>query len=812
MNFPDVFFGYVLRVVLLSLLLFSGSGPATAKQNDPADNSSAHKGGSLYPPAEIIDVGLYALAEDPVYILTPILLSWKDEVCEVAGEADFEKAELLIMRFGSPFRATLSPAVIMKEDQLITSKDQKAKLRLRSGDLVLIKADSRFKINEFNLPKYDKEESVSFSLIGDIRAKIAKRKKMGRIRFRTTTAVIGIKGTDFDLQADEKGTQVATIEGVVGVSDPEGKTEVLVEEGMQTKVEKGKPPQKAEKIPAERLKALQSETMDVRPETADTGLWLKPPGLLDQFRLIEGKGFEIGFNEPLTEIAVVFKGEKVSAEIKDEGNKVIIDPEEIFKLAEGAKRAEIEIKAKSRSLDVSLKKTIRLVGKPQEPPKLIIGDGKNRIWLQPEAEIIVSADRDRVSWEAFVDGDKLSIEGMDASGDSSADDPGALSKEKQTDQTHLKLSKEIFERLKEGEHQLRVIARDDFSLSGEKTATLIVDHAPPVLRAVEVRILPADGDQTADTASLKPRPKEIPPPRPDQGDLKENPVLKEVKFGTIKIKEGESLVTRWSEPLWSVELSLKEIKRPLSLNQGKTEAILDQNIIRELFGKAREGELQVTAVDLNGNRKEIVGQIRFEPRPDSPPKLNLMGGIKEIDQEKLKDLVIVSDRLIMRWEAVLNQKALSIMPEEGLYKPAKKFVLQRKKILNLTGGDNLLVITGFDEFGLKDEFSLKIRGEEVKPDLQADHPLRRPGMSQKVETGLENRKNFKDSVLLKVPDLVGHTLIQSQSDLVYSGVKAPANLELKVRFKSEAERIQDKKKQDILEKGDPAGLNPFGAD
>jgi hypothetical protein len=168
------------------------------------------------------------------------------------GSVTFDQDSINILRFQKSIDIFRTPTALFRGDKLITSENQTADLAFLSKDDIKVFGSSEFIIDEY----HQIEDKISFNFMGKIRAKIKKRKKKGKIKFKTVTALIGVKGTDFAANASEAFSEVATVEGLVGVSDPSGAGEVDVAEGMMTSVAAGELPKEPVPIPPERMKQL----------------------------------------------------------------------------------------------------------------------------------------------------------------------------------------------------------------------------------------------------------------------------------------------------------------------------------------------------------------------------------------------------------------------------------------------------------------------------------------------------------------------------------------------------------------------------
>jgi hypothetical protein len=168
------------------------------------------------------------------------------------GSVTFDQDSINILRFQKSIDIFRTPTALFRGDKLITSENQTADLAFLSKDDIKVSGSSEFIIDEY----HQIEDKISFNFMGKIRAKLKKRKKKGKIKFKTVTALIGVKGTDFVANASEAFSEVATVEGLVGISDPSGAGEVDVAEGMMTSVAAGELPKEPVPIPPERMKQL----------------------------------------------------------------------------------------------------------------------------------------------------------------------------------------------------------------------------------------------------------------------------------------------------------------------------------------------------------------------------------------------------------------------------------------------------------------------------------------------------------------------------------------------------------------------------
>ena len=122
---------------------------------------------------------------------------------------------------------------VMPEDRIQTNKNATVNLQFSSGVIFMIgstSSDSDVKIKKFE--KTDDSQEIGLELIkGSLAASSEKLAKKDSISVTTPTAIAGVRGTEFIVDADEDSTEVLVNEGSVAVSDVNEEKEVIVEPG-----------------------------------------------------------------------------------------------------------------------------------------------------------------------------------------------------------------------------------------------------------------------------------------------------------------------------------------------------------------------------------------------------------------------------------------------------------------------------------------------------------------------------------------------------------------------------------------------------
>jgi len=174
------------------------------------------------------------------------------------GVAVLPAEPLTVVRHGQPAELPGPRITVLEGDELRTRQGQRVLIRFDNGDRVRLYQATTFHIARHRSRPAERE-SVLFSLFGKVRALLTERTAPADLRFQTGTAVIGVKGTDFETLAAAGDTTVSVVEGLVGVTDPAGQGAVDVGAGMFTSVPAGQLPSPPQPLPPERLQELRAE-------------------------------------------------------------------------------------------------------------------------------------------------------------------------------------------------------------------------------------------------------------------------------------------------------------------------------------------------------------------------------------------------------------------------------------------------------------------------------------------------------------------------------------------------------------------------
>jgi hypothetical protein len=159
-------------------------------------------------------------------LLTAALLAGSGARALAAGLITLIPNGAVDVRLGeaASWRPVTEQETVSAGEAVRTHRESTAELHFSDGSRVQIGSFSIFSID-----KTDTQET-GFSLkLGKIRAAFAGLLS-SHVSIRTPTAVCAVRGTVFDVGADEKGTEVTMAEGVLEVTDKQGKQAVITSE------------------------------------------------------------------------------------------------------------------------------------------------------------------------------------------------------------------------------------------------------------------------------------------------------------------------------------------------------------------------------------------------------------------------------------------------------------------------------------------------------------------------------------------------------------------------------------------------------
>jgi len=149
---------------------------------------------------------------------------------------------------------------LFEKDKLSTKSSSSVEIVLNDKSILRLEENSTL---EFK--KLEEKKSVLGLQFGRVLTYVEKiLYPASHFEIQTPAVVVGVRGTEFVVEADEKETQVGVFEGRVGLKGRLKKAkESLIEKGFQTKVSLGKPPHRPQQL-SSRMKRLEERFPQLR--------------------------------------------------------------------------------------------------------------------------------------------------------------------------------------------------------------------------------------------------------------------------------------------------------------------------------------------------------------------------------------------------------------------------------------------------------------------------------------------------------------------------------------------------------------------
>ena len=122
-----------------------------------------------------------------------------------AGTIKSVRGDVQLLSASGTQRAATPGDVLMPIDRVLTGADSAASVVLRDGTTMVVGPSSRLDVKEFHFDATTQDGGLLVSLLrGSMRmiTGLIGKKQPDAVRIETQTATIGIRGTDFIVQAD----------------------------------------------------------------------------------------------------------------------------------------------------------------------------------------------------------------------------------------------------------------------------------------------------------------------------------------------------------------------------------------------------------------------------------------------------------------------------------------------------------------------------------------------------------------------------------------------------------------------------------
>ena len=131
-----------------------------------------------------------------------LMIASPSQAAEAAGKVGYMSGSLMIQRADGTIKVAGSKSEVLAGDTLVTAKNSYAQVQMNDGAKMTLRPHSTLKIEEYRFNKQEpKSDNAIFSLLkGGFRTVtglIGKRGDPDAYKMRTSTATIGIRGTDF---------------------------------------------------------------------------------------------------------------------------------------------------------------------------------------------------------------------------------------------------------------------------------------------------------------------------------------------------------------------------------------------------------------------------------------------------------------------------------------------------------------------------------------------------------------------------------------------------------------------------------------
>lgn len=205
--------------------------------------------------------------------LAPILPAYAQAAR--AGEVSARIPEASVSRTGLVQAADVGLPVEWN-DLVVTAARGRVRITLGDGSLLNVGSDSRLLVVQHN--QQSRETDLTLRL-GKLRSRLQRLSPGQRFEIRTNTAVVGVIGTDFFVEATATMTRVIVYEGMVLVRNinPSVAGEKRVAAGTSVLIYAGQPPFDPQATePAEVLQSLDDTAVGEEPAapvSARQGLW-----------------------------------------------------------------------------------------------------------------------------------------------------------------------------------------------------------------------------------------------------------------------------------------------------------------------------------------------------------------------------------------------------------------------------------------------------------------------------------------------------------------------------------------------------------
>jgi len=232
---------------------------------------------------------------------------------------------------------------LYKGDTLFTMKKGKVRFRMNDGSILSMASETKLELNKSVYDKKKKSRSSFLNMaFGKARFLVVKLINFKRSEFKvkTPTAVCGVRGSDYVIEASEQvSTFIALEDTTIEVYNPQfpDMEPVVLEDGEMSKVYKKEHPSEPVKLSPEEIKRIKEQFISVAPDESEP----------EANEVQAGEGTETG-------------GKKVTT------SDVFVPEDTIVQLPEDFEVRDVD--------QEDIGKSVRHSGITEEPPSMIYDD------------------------------------------------------------------------------------------------------------------------------------------------------------------------------------------------------------------------------------------------------------------------------------------------------------------------------------------------------------------------------------------------------------------------------------------------------
>lgn len=145
------------------------------------------------------------------------------------------KSKVKVIRDGKLVEIGSFGTILEDKDQIETNDRGKVKIVMNSGDVLFLAPNARLVVNQNSSAHNGFLKRIFLSIWGKIRVQAVKDKRR-ELKVKTSTATIGVKGTDFVVEYKNKNTNVATIRGLVEMTSLKNNQSLFIPKGKMSGV------------------------------------------------------------------------------------------------------------------------------------------------------------------------------------------------------------------------------------------------------------------------------------------------------------------------------------------------------------------------------------------------------------------------------------------------------------------------------------------------------------------------------------------------------------------------------------------------